>query len=141
MRHFILYDLADGLIRQSCFASGVNDADLLAQWPQPGQGLLFTAEAIDEPRAWRVVAGEVIPRADMAPAISQVTFAADGAEACVISGLPDPCVVAMRGALTVPRTVVSGGSVTITSTVPGDIILRVTADPAYLAWEVTIHAV
>lgn len=141
MRHFVIYDLADGRILQSCFASGVSDSHLLAQWPQPGQGLLFTAAAIDEPRAWRVVTGEVVPRAAMAPTISQVTFAADGAEACVITGLPDPCVVAMRGALAVPRTVVSGGSVTITSTVPGDIILRVTADPAYKAWETTIHAV
>jgi hypothetical protein len=66
---------------------------------------------------------------------------ADGEATCVIADLPDPCVLAIGGALTVPRTAVSGGSVTITSTVPGDIILRVTADPAYLAWEATIHAV
>ena len=102
---------------------------------------MFTEEAIAEPRAWRVVAGELLPRAAMAPAISQATFAADGEDTCVVSGLPDPCVVAIRGAITVPRTAVSGGSVTITATVPGDVVLRVTADPTYLAWETILHAV
>lgn len=64
----------------------------------------------------------------------------DGADAGLISGLPDPCLVSIIGSVAQPPTAVVGGSVTITATVPGAIILRVTADPAYLAWEVTLHA-
>ena len=58
----------------------------------------------------------------------------------MISGLPDPCTLRLSGAVTLAPAVVTGGSVTITSTVPGAITLRVTADPTHKAWEVTIHA-
>lgn len=88
-----------------------------------------------------VLDGEVVARATMAPTISAADITADGADECGISGLPDPCTVALHGAVTQAPTVVIGGNVTITSTVPGTITVQITADPVYQAWEATIHAV
>ena len=85
--------------------------------------------------------GAAVPRMVMAPALSAQEIMADGEDACVISGLPDPCTLSITGSIALPPTAVVGGSVTITATVPGAIILRVIADPAYLAWETTINAV
>jgi hypothetical protein len=90
---------------------------------------------------YRVVDGQVVERAIMTPSISQTTIGADGLDECVIWGLPDPCVVEMRGAVTLVATEVTGGEITITATVLGALMVRVTADPTHKPWETVINAV
>lgn len=96
--------------------------------------------ATSEPMAFRIVAGAVVERAEMTPAVSAATFTADGLAQCVISGLPDPCRVAITGAVRAGPVEVTGGTLTLTSTQPGAIRVAVTADPTHKPWEVTIHA-
>jgi hypothetical protein len=85
--------------------------------------------------------GAATLRAEMAPTVSAATITADGTDACFIAGLPTPCVVAVSGAVTASPTEVTDGTVTLTATTLGTLRIRVTADPAYKAWETTIHAV
>ena len=85
--------------------------------------------------------GTAVPRMAMAPSLSTQAVVADGEDACVISGLPDPCTVSITGSVALPPTEVAGGSLAITATVPGSIHLRVTAEPTHLPWETTLHAV
>lgn len=139
MRHFVLHD-PSGAILQTCFADGLADEDIEV-WAEPGRAVAFMAAPIQDMRLYRVVDGEVVERATMAPTISVGEITADGADECGISGLPDPCTLALRGAVTLAPTAVTGGSVAITSTVPGSITVQITADPVYKAWEATIHAV
>lgn len=89
---------------------------------------------------YRIVDGEVVARDVMAPSVSATSIAADGEDACVIAGLPDPCTVAISGAVTAGPVDVVGGELVLTSTVPGAIHVRVTAGVQWRPWEVTIDA-
>lgn len=96
--------------------------------------------AVSAPNNYRIVGEQVIERAAMTPLISQTNIAADGIAECVITGLPDPCIVGILGAMRVPGFELSGGTLTLTSTQSGEINVRVRADPIYKPWETTIHA-
>lgn len=98
-------------------------------------------EGVHDGATYHVVDGEVVERATMTPSVSLATIDADGEDESVVSGLPDPCTVQLRGVVTAGPTTVTGGSVTITSTVPGTITVRVTSEPTHKAWETTINAV
>jgi len=100
-----------------------------------------TYEAVGmQPEGWRLLDGELVERAAMAPEISAASFAADGVAECVISGLPDPCMVTVRGAVSAGPVEVTGGSLTLTSTAAGEIRISVTADPAWKPWRGTVEA-
>jgi hypothetical protein len=89
---------------------------------------------------YRVVDGQVVERPAPPVEISAPSFAADGVAECVLSGLPDPCTVTLTGAVSAGPLEVTGGSLTLTSTTPGAIAIRITADPVWKPWEATIHA-
>lgn len=93
------------------------------------------------PRSYRLLAGEIVPRAVMAPSISAASFAADGVAECVIAGLPDPCRVVLGGAAGNTTIDLPGGTLTITSSEPGRITMRITADPTHAPWKGAVIAV
>lgn len=141
MQHFLSADAATGAIRQLS-ASSRSWAEIAASWPvADGEVLVPLATPLAGPQtAWRVVQGEVVPRAVMAPRVSAERIAADGEAECVISGLPVPCVVAIGGAVEAGPLDVTDGVLVLTSTVPGAILLRISAEPDYQPWEGVIHA-
>ena len=94
------------------------------------------------PFAFRLVDGAVVPRDAMpAPTVSATTIAADGVAEAVITGLPEPCRVSVRGPANSTTIDVADGEIVLTSTVAGGIEVTVDAPPAYLAWRTIIHAV
>lgn len=110
----------------------------------PGQSVgpvvPFDHPAATNPLAYRIVNGEAVERATIAATVSANTIAADGIAECTIAGLPDPCRVSISGAVQAGPAEVTGGTLTLTSTVPGAIRVAVTADPTHKPWETTIHA-
>ena len=76
----------------------------------------------------------------MAPSVSATSIAADGENACVIAGLPDPCSVVVAGAVAAGPVEVAGGELVLTSTVLDRIHVRVRDDPTHAPWEVSIDA-
>lgn len=103
-------------------------------------GCALTPGLFLPPDAYRVEAGQVVRRAVMAPSLSAAAIAADGVAACVIAGLPDPCLVTITGAVQAGPVQVDGGTLTLTSTQPGAITVVVRADPTFAPWQATIHA-
>lgn len=130
-----LYQVATGEIVGTATASGC-----VAQFADEAAGI-DTLPGRWPATTYFVQDSVAVPRAAMTPTVSATTIAADGLDACAITNLPTPCVVAVSGAVTLSPTEVADGAVTLTATAPGAITVRVTADPAYLAWETTIHAV
>jgi hypothetical protein len=136
---FVIFDLASGRIAYQGDANASAE-DIAETWPAPGQGMVEIPAALHDQDQWRVVGGEVVPRATMTPAVSHATIAADGVDECSIADLPDPCIVAVSGAAFAAPTTVTGGTITLTSTSPGEIRISVRADPVYAPWSTTIHA-
>jgi hypothetical protein len=89
---------------------------------------------------YRVVDGEVVERPAIAVTVSADTIAADGVDECVLSGLPDPCIVTVRGVVSAGPLEVTGGSLTLTSTALGPITISITADPVWRPWDGVINA-
>lgn len=136
---FVIADAA-GAILQQC-ATGMSLEDVLATWDlSGGRQAVLVAEWVQDQTHWRVVDGAVVERAAMAPAVSAAAIAADGVAEAVISGLPDPCTVQVTGPAPVGPLEVTGGSLTLTATLPGAYRVRVSADPTHKPWDVTIHA-
>lgn len=134
----LIYEPTGAIVGQ-----GFTSADVAGEdWPvAPGQvALVVPAPLLNAETDYHVVAGEVLPRATMAPAISTPTIAADGLAECLLGDLPAPCVVTITGAVTAGPVEVTGGSLTLTSTQPGAITVSVRADPTHKPWETTIHA-
>ena len=115
---------------------------MLASWALPeGRALVRTEGPLDAPPDHcRVEGGAVVARAVMAPSVSALAVAADGEDACVIVGLPDPCIVVVAGAVSTGPVEVAGGELVLTSTVPGAIHVQVTAGVQWRPWEVSIDA-
>lgn len=110
-------------------------------WPLEGKEVVEIAEPLENQDYWRVVDGECVARTFMTPTVSSSTIEADGVDETTISGLPDPCDIRMTGAVSVPWTTVTGGSVTITSTSVGAIQVKARAVPTHCPWSATINAV
>lgn len=140
MRHFVIASVSTGTLLRSCYASGADDTELLT-WAGEGEVVVFTENPVERLTDWRVVDGVVVAREVLAPSVSTTTITADSMSECVISDLPDPCRVALQGLTTAPPTEVTGGSITLTASTPGEIKVLVLADPTYKPWETTIHAV
>lgn len=121
-----------------------SEADFPLQEPPPGGALVKVSQAeLDStfsPQDWYIDQGMLLSRVPMPVVLSKTTIAADGEDTCEISGLPDPCTVRLLGSLAWGPGEVSGGVLSITSSTPGDIRVRITAGPPYLKWEGTIHA-
>lgn len=92
-------------------------------------------------RSWCVVDGELAPRSESAISMSATSITADGQDEVIISGIPEGAVVQMFGVVKVAPTVVTGGSVTLTCSVPGKIHVQARCPAPYLDWMGTIHAV
>lgn len=134
--------LADGTIIGRGFCPS---ADLPAQVPLPGQSIVEISEAdyarLAEPFDYRLLDGAVVERDQViSPTISKPEIVADGQDECVITGLPDPCTVRIAGAVTWGPGPVAGGSLTLTSTVPGEIRLTITCDPTHKPWTGVVNA-
>lgn len=114
------------------------------QFSADGEILEVTSEEHDAILAasfrYVVVDGVLVERAAITPAISATSIAADGIDACVLSDLPNPCVVTVSGAVTAGPVEVTGGSVTLTSTVAGVIRVRIEKNPTHTRWEGRINA-
>ena len=138
--HFVIAG-ADGAILQQTRTTLEWD-EVLAAWVLPeGQALVRTEGPLDgPPDHYRVVDEKVVARAVMAPSVSATSIAADGEDACVIAGLPDPCTVVVSGAVSTGPLEVAGGELVLTSTVPGAIHVQVTAGVQWRPWEVSIDA-
>jgi hypothetical protein len=137
---FVTYSLSTGAILFQSETSSTAE-EVFAIPAGPDRGRVEIPEPLDSIQRFRVVDGAVVPRAEMALTVSADTFPADGTTACVISGLPDPCTVEISGSFTVPPTPVTGGAITLTTSQPGVLTIRVTADPHYLSKEITLYAV
>ena len=142
MRYFAL--IRDGLIIGAGLCPEI-DAD--AQEAMPGFEIAWLEDeaafnAVSaSPAAFRLVDGAVVPRDAMPePTVSATTIAADGVAEAVITGLPEPCRVLVRGPSNSTTLDVADGEIVLTSTVAGDIEVTVDASPAYLAWRTIIHA-
>ena len=107
---------------------------------QPGGGVGWVEGRWSPVTHWIQNGDTPTLRATMTPALSKTEIVADGEDECVITGLPDPCTVTVRGAMQAGPVTVEGGELVITSTEPGEIRIRVEAKPAYLPWEGVIHA-
>lgn len=140
MIFYVIYEPTSGVLVQSGYCSGLSPEDIQA-WPVAPNSVLIFDRYIERIQDWRVQDNAIVERSTMTPTVSATTIAADGLDACAITNLPTPCVVAVSGAVTLAPTEVADGAVTLTATTPGAVTVRVTADPAYLAWETTIHAV
>lgn len=138
---FLIYDVESGAVLQTTSSPWSTEQVLDAWQLPPGQAVLFVDHLPAFPfDQLRVVDGRLVERAAMTPTVSATHFAADGTAECVITNLPDPCVVTIAGAVTAGPVGITGGTFTLTSTQPGAITVSVRADPAYKPWETTIHA-
>jgi len=140
MTDFVTFE-ANGAIKNVCQAS-LPAAWVVEHWARPpGGGLVVLPMPLTGPMGdYRVLDGQVVERLAMAVEISAASFVADGVAECVLSGLPDPCTVTLTGAVSAGPLDVVGGSLTLTSTTPGVIQIRITADPVWKPWEGAIHA-
>jgi hypothetical protein len=134
MNHsFVLYRASDGVV--------VGHGSAPDAWSLTANGIEAIPGPADlEVNGWRVVDGELVARLPVPVTVSAPVIAADGEDQCVLSGLPDPCTITVRGAVQAGPQEVTGGSLTLTSTAIGAITISVTADPVYKPWETTIHA-
>jgi hypothetical protein len=118
---------------------------------QPGQTLAFSEVALGAPQGWRLQDGELVPRAAMAVTISAPSIAADGTDAAVLSGLPDPCEITIvrqpagadrhqAGPTVYGPATIAGGSLTVTSTEAGRLRVHVTAGVLYVPWQGVVDA-
>jgi hypothetical protein len=127
-----MYSIATGAIVGSISGSGPDAVGV------PDEFSLIPG-IYDGAEYW-VDGGEAVARLTMAVAVSADTIAADGVAECVLSGLPDPCTVTVRGAVTAGPVEVTGGSLTITSTALGAISVSINADPVWKPWGGVINA-
>lgn len=143
MTVFVTYDTASGRPIQ---VNSCSD-DLFSELPDPdaGQGRIVIDthpdDAIAYLQAHYIVADVLTTRATITPTISASSFTADGTTTVTIGALPDPCSVTITGVLTAGPTDVTGGSIDISSDVPGDLTVSVSADPVWLSWSTILHAV
>lgn len=139
---FLIYDTATGVILQASTSSW-SELEVQAEWELPeGAAILVVPVLPTGPfDHFRVANGEVVERASIAPTISADVIAANGIAESIIAGLPNPCRVTFRGAVDAGPADLTGGAFTLTSTQPGVITIRVTADPTHKPWEGVIHAV
>ena len=141
MQHFVTHDAA-GAIVNTC-ASTLPGEWVMQHWTYPeGGGVALMPAPLDGPAEHYRVGplAEVLPRDVMTPSVSALEIAADGVAEAVIAGLPVPCVVEVTGAVAAGPVEVTGGVVSITSTEPGALRVRITAGVQWRAWEVVINA-
>lgn len=141
MRYFVIASASTGAILRSCGVAALVSDDELRTWAGPLEEVIFTDEMIKDQKLWRIVDGALVERETMEPTVSAFTIAADGLQTAVISNLPDPCYVIVRGIEGAPPSEVVGGSITLTASTPGEINVLVLANPIYKPWETMIHAV
>lgn len=140
MLDFVIHDAA-GVIRHLARAEGMPQNVIEAFWPrQPGETLTFLEAPLQDPNSWLIMGGVPVARQTMTPVLSKTTIAADGADACVITGLPDPCTIRIEGALMHGPVAVAGGTLTLTCTTPGTLALLITCEPSHKPWKGNIHA-
>ncbi|KAB0682011.1 hypothetical protein [Aureimonas leprariae] len=77
----------------------------------------------------------LVPRPTCSAAIDRTVIRADGEDAAVLSGLPDPCALLING---MPRDV-AGGSIEIRSRRPGTFLIQLQHWPL-VDWSVTVEA-
>lgn len=92
------------------------------------------------PDACYVAEGEL--RARILPPIACSTFviAANGADAAVLSGIPSGAMLRVSGAASIPWTEVTDGTVTLTTSAPGRLVVEIRCPPPHAQWLGMIHA-
>jgi hypothetical protein len=136
---FLLHQ-ADGLITGVYQTSETAPPTSLIPGQQVGPAVDLDQPVCLRPNDFCILGGLVVERATISATVSAATIPADGIAECVIAGLPDPCRVTIIGAVSAAPAEVNGGTLTLTSTQPGAITIRVTADPTHKPWETVIHA-
>jgi hypothetical protein len=143
LHRFALYDAIGTLVQMNTC-----DEVTFAAMP-PGGGfqgltLLEITDPITDPLNFieihYVAGGVIVPKQTVDAVVSESTIVADGIDTTAITRLPVPCTVTISGALAAGPFEVTDGELDLTCDHAGDIVVSVTADPAYLPWSTTIHA-
>jgi hypothetical protein len=140
MRHIIIADASTGEIRFQVQTNIPLESRPAESFASPGCVAVETIGEAQEPDSWRVVDGELVPRTVMAPSVSKASILPNGEDVCAISGLPDPCIVTIAGAVTAGPVEITGGVLELTSTHAGAIEIEVRAGLVYSPWRTTINA-
>lgn len=98
-------------------------------------------EVVSASRSLCVVDGEVVPRSTCPIIMSTTEINADGEDEVTIDNIPIGTRVLIKGAVSVPWTIITDGSVTITCSVPGTIRVLALCPAPYRDWTGLIHAV
>lgn len=85
--------------------------------------------------------GLVVAREASPVTLSAVSFDADGVDELLISGVPEGARIRISGAVAAPWTVVTTGSVTLTSTELGRVVVEIRSPPPYANWMGVVDAV
>lgn len=82
--------------------------------------------------AW--VEGAVVARSAVAITLSATTIAADGEEELEVTGIPEGARLRVSGAVSLPWTVITGGEVVLTASVPGRVMLELRCPAPHADW-------
>jgi hypothetical protein len=138
MNNYAIYTVASGALVS--FIKATHPQDALTTQLDASFAVMPLSAPINRLDEWRVVDGVLVERPSINPIMSSTTIPANGVSECVIAGLPDPCRVIVRGPVSAGPIEIIGGTLTLTSTEPGEIRISVRADPIYKPWEAIIHA-
>lgn len=140
---FMVYDTASGVVLRS----GQCPEELLAIQAGAGETAIEVPTGIDEPEDYYMSVGEPVakPLITTVATWSTLAITANGVSAATLgAGLPNPSTVVIRppadlGIANIANQIVTDGTFNLTTTVPGDYTVKVSATH-YLDYEETISA-
>jgi hypothetical protein len=97
--------------------------------------------AQSQPDAYHVADDLIEPREACPVTLSASSFNADGEAELVLSEIPSGAHLRVRGAVSLPWTLVEGGEVTLTATAPGRLVLELRCQPPHRNWTGVANAV
>lgn len=137
---YVMVDAAGGIRSHgTCDAADVSKHAPPAGCTLNAIPLVLAALLQEDPTAYWWDGVSLQPRISAAVALSTETILANGLSEALLTGVPEGAVLQVSGAVTA-EGVVTTGSVTITSTIPGTLRLHLTCPPPHLPWRGVIHA-
>jgi len=101
---------------------------------------LATFAAMSSPEAWCWDGAAVVPRQSSSIAASTASIRANGVDEVAITGIPAGSRLRLSGAITLPDTPLDDDHLSLTTTQPGRLMVRIICPPPYLNWEHAIDA-
>lgn len=134
MSAFVVYNGAGRILR-----FGIAPDEMIEMQAQAGELVITVPQGVRDDTHY-VLDGEAVPRVAL-PAFNKTSITANGVDAAIVTGLPNPTQVIIRRGTEVQSATVTDGVLEIASEAPGAIVVTLRADaPQYLHTEVTIHA-